>query len=35
MAFSIGGRAMLMRVALPILLSLLAGLAVLLPMYSA
>ena len=35
MAVSIGGRAMLLRVALPIVLSLLAGLAVLLPMYSA
>ena len=35
MAVSIGGRAMLMRVALPILLSLLAGLAVMLPMHSA
>ncbi len=34
MAISIGGRAMLMRVALPILLSLLAGLAVMQPMYS-
>ena len=34
MAISIGGRAMLMRVALPILLSLLAGLVVMLPMYS-
>lgn len=35
MAVSIGGRAMLLRVALPIVLSLLAGLAVMLPMYSA
>ena len=34
MAIFIGGRAMLMRVALPILLSLLAGLVVMLPMYS-
>ena len=34
MAIFIGGRAMLMRVALPILLSLLAGLAVMQPMYS-
>ena len=35
MAVSIGGRAMLLRVALPIVLSSLAGLAVMLPMYSA
>lgn len=35
MAVSIGGRAMLLRVALPIVLSLLAGLAMMLPMYSA
>ena len=35
MAVSIGGRAMLLRVALPIVLSLLAGLAVMLPIYSA
>ncbi len=35
MAVSIGGRAMLLRVALPIVLSLLAGLVVLLPMYGA
>lgn len=35
MAVSIGGRAMLLRVALPIMLSLLAGLAMMLPMYSA
>lgn len=35
MAVSIGGRAMLLRVALPIVLSLLTGLAVMLPMYSA
>ena len=34
MAVSIGGRAMLLRVALPIVLSLLAGLAMMLPMYS-
>ena len=35
MAVSIGGNTMLLRVALPILLSLLAGLAIMLPMHSA
>ncbi len=35
MAVSIGGKAMLLRVALPILLSLLTGLAVMLTVYSA